>query len=166
MMSSETRTDHGTDTPRPGQFLDAGVVRATAALTNIVLVAAGALLILRPAAGLILITIQSAVFAVAAHRPRRHPYRLLARLIRPAFPAADPEHELPVRFAAKVGLGFTGLALLAALAGFQPAAVVLTLSCAGAAGLNAYGNICLACRAYPRLRLLSASVTRMVRSTD
>lgn len=150
-----------TETPvAPVLYLDARKVRAGAAVSNAVLLAAAALYLSTPAAGAGVLAAQSVVFLLARRSPGRHPYRAAIRYIAPLFPAGEPEHPLPVRFAAAVGATFTLAALAAAAAAAAPLVLALTLGCAFAAGLNAYADLCLACLAYPRLRLLAARLTR------
>nr|WP_033260405.1 DUF4395 domain-containing protein [Kitasatospora setae] len=123
--------------------------RFAAVLTSLVLAAA-----LITGSGLLL-ALQTLVFAVGALAGLRYaPYGWLYRvLVRPRLgPPAELEDARPPRFAQSVGLGFTLVATLGALAGLP----WLTLTAAGlalaAAFLNAAFDYCLGCEFYLLLK--------------
>ena len=129
-------------------------VRAVATVTFLVTaLAAGAFATDAVALGFLLTGVQAAAFVTAIRTPGRHPYRVPARLIVRWFPTGEVEHPLPLRFAAQVGLGFMVVTLLAAVF-YSPLAAVFAAACAGAAALNAFANLCIACHLYPRWQLL------------
>ncbi|WP_245194920.1 DUF4395 domain-containing protein [Kitasatospora phosalacinea] len=102
-----------------------------------------------------LLALQTAVFAAGAlGGHRRAPYGWLYRtLVRPRLtPPAELEDPRPPRFAQYVGLAFTLLATLAALAGLTWLALTLTALALGAAFLNAAFDYCLGCEFYLLLR--------------
>lgn len=147
---------------RPRRLIDSRSVRASAAITNVALLATAALYVIDAASGTALIMVQATIFALAWCRPHAHPYRRLASFILTRFPAGEPEHPLPVRFASAVGFVFMFFALCGAFAGSAPTALLFTIACSTAAALNAYAGICLACLAYPRVRLFTSRISRRV----
>jgi hypothetical protein len=144
---------------RPAVLIDSRSVRASAAITNAVLLAAAFSYLADTATGTVLMFVQATVFAVAWRWPHAHPYRKFAAAIAARFPSGEAEHPRPVRFAAAVGFVFMVLALVGAFTGSPLMALLFTLACSAAAALNAYAGICLACLAYPRLRLLTSRLT-------
>jgi len=129
-------------------------VRAIAAVTFVVTaLAACAFASGLVTLGFLLTGVQAAAFVSAIRTPGRHPYRVPARSISRWFPSGEAEHPLPLRFAAQVGLCFMVVALLAAVYS-GPLAAVFAAACAGAAALNAFANLCIACHLYPRVQLL------------
>jgi hypothetical protein len=122
--------------------------------------AAAALLTGLQIAAIVLLGLQTTAFMIGWRVPRHHPYRFVARRIVGLFTPGPGEHPLPVRFAAFVGLLFSGPALGAAAAGLTAAAATLALVCAIAAALNAFAHLCLACLLYPRLQRLSNKLRR------
>jgi hypothetical protein len=140
----------------PVQLIDPRLVRATAVLSASVLTAAsGALLTDRAGVTVVLLIVQMTAFMLGWRNPKHHPYRHLARRMAVLFPAGPGEHPLPVRFAALVGVAFTGPALVATLSGFSSIAFLFAAACAVAAALNGFGGICLACKLYPRIQRLT-----------
>jgi hypothetical protein len=125
-------------------MLDPRGPRFVAAITTVVLV-----VILATGSGWLALA-QAAVFAVAAVDPRRSPYALVyAGLIRPRLgPPGEWEDIAPVRFAQRVGLGFTLAAAIAYLSGGWVIGTVLAAFALGAAFLNAAFGLCLGCEAY------------------
>jgi len=135
-------------------------VRAVATVTFVVTGAAAVAMFLGfQYLGLALAVLQASVFVRAVRTPDRHPYRLLARPIAVLFPLGEAEHPLPLRFAAQIGCGFIGAALVATPFS-SVAAVVFLASCSLAAALNAFANLCLACLLYPRVQLIGSSMVR------
>lgn len=135
------------------QLIDSRQVRATAALSTAALVTTATSLATDTiAVAVVVLVVQVLAFLAGWRAPSRHPYREVARRLSPLFPQGEAEHPLPMRFAAFVGLLCTAPALLAVLAGWTKLALLLALVCAAAAGLNAFGGICLACQLYPRLQ--------------
>jgi hypothetical protein len=113
-------------------------------------------------AGLVLLAAQTLVFALGALLgPAATPYAwAFRRLVRPHLaPPAELEDPRPPRFAQTVGLLFTAIALIAALAGATTVAVIAVGAALTAAFLNAGFGLCLGCEAYlllHRSRLLTA----------
>jgi len=141
-------TSAGID-PRGPQF--------TAAVTAAVLVAA--LVLLPSAAGVAILAVQAAFFALGAARGVQHtPVAWLFRtVIRPRLAAPDHlEDPAPPRFAQTVGLGFVLVGLIGFATGLDAlgfAAVGLALV---AALLNAVFAFCLGCEAYLLLKRATA----------
>jgi hypothetical protein len=130
--------------------------RVAAALTSAVLALA---LVTPRAASIVLVALQTAVFAVGAFRGVQHtPYAALFRTtLRPRLAAAtELEDPRPPRFAQALGLAFAGVGLVALLAG----AVTLGLVAIGlalvAALLNAVFGLCLGCELYLIIRRATA----------
>ncbi|MCL3817592.1 DUF4395 domain-containing protein [Aeromicrobium wangtongii] len=131
-------------------------LRVVAAITAVVL--AAVLLIPSETVRTILLAVQVAVFAVAACIGLgASPYAVLyQRLVRPRIgPPVELEDSRPPRFAQVVGLAFTGVALVALLAGATTVALVATGFALVAALLNAVVGLCLGCELYLVLRRLS-----------
>jgi len=129
-------------------------VRAVATVTFVVTaLAAGAFASGALIAGFVLAGVQAAAFLSAIRTPARHPYRVPARVISGRFPVGEAEHPLPLRFAAQVGFGFMVATLIAAMIS-TPLATLFAAACAGAAALNAFANLCIACHLYPRVQLM------------
>jgi len=147
--------------PSDSVGVDVRIVRGSALLTFLVTLLAGvALLTGQPTAAVILLAAQVIAFSLGIWRLPAQPWSRLARLtgLYRVFPAGPAEHRLPVRFSQQVGLLCVAPALIATVVGWVPVAVVFTLACAGAAALNAFANLCLACRIYPAWRLVLARV--------
>jgi hypothetical protein len=136
--------------------------RFTASVTLVVF---AVVLLTAPAtAGIVLLAIQTAFFAIGAARgvqftPTAYVFK---KLIRPRLSAPDHlEDPQPPRFAQTIGLGFS----LVALAGYLTDVTLLGQIAAGfalaAAFLNAVFGLCLGCELY----LLLARARRSSRST-
>jgi len=153
MTSSTTPAPAG-----PGGGVDVRIVRASALLTLLITLIAGlALLTGRSTLAVILLAVQVIAFSLGIWRLPAQPWSRIARLtgLFRVFPTGPAEHALPVRFSQQVGLLCVLPALIAALAGWSVVAIVFALACAGASALNAFANICLACRVYPTWRLVT-----------
>ncbi|MFJ4681709.1 MULTISPECIES: DUF4395 domain-containing protein [unclassified Kitasatospora] len=136
-MPSSPVDPHGLIDPRGPRF--------AAVLTSLVLAAA---LITGSTP---LLAAQTLVFAAGAIGGHRYaPYgRLYRALVRPRLrPPAELEDPRPPRFAQAVGLGFTLLATLAAVASLDWLALALTALALAAAFLNAAFDYCLGCEFY------------------
>lgn len=119
------------------------------AITTVVL--ALALVFAGTTFGTILIAWQTLVFALGALVGlQAQPYGVLYRKVisRRLSPATELEDAAPPRFAQAVGLVFMGVALVAALLGATPVAMVATAMALVAAFLNAIFNFCLGCEMY------------------
>ena len=133
----------------PSLQIDPRGPRFTAGVT--VLVVAAVLLTAPAPAGIVLLAIQTVLFAIGAglgvqHTPTAY---LFKKVVRPRLSA--PEHledAAPPRFAQAVGLGFA----LVAVAGYLTGATLLGQIAAGfalaAAVLNAVFGFCLGCELY------------------
>jgi hypothetical protein len=140
-------------TPRPALAgIDPRGPRVAASLTALVL----ALVLVTPRpVSLVLLALQTAVFAVGAVRGVQHtPYAAaFRRLVRPRLaPPAELEDPRPPRFAQALGLAFAGVALVVLLLGATPAGLVLAGLALVAALLNAVFGLCLGCELYLILR--------------
>jgi len=124
-----------------------------AALTSVVLVA---VLLLAPGpAAVVLLGLQTVVFAIGAARGVQHtPYSWLFRtLVRPRLSApAELEDPRPPRFAQTLGLGFAAVGLLGFLTGLDALGLVATGLALVAALLNAVFRFCLGCELYLLIR--------------
>jgi hypothetical protein len=104
--------------------------------------------------GVLLLALQTVVFAVGALRgPSATPYAAVYRsLVRPRLaPPAELEDVRPLRFAQSVGFGFTAVALVSVA--FAPVLALLAIAAAFvAAFLNAVFGYCLGCEVYLLLR--------------
>jgi len=138
------------------------VVRATAAITTLVLAAAVVALQISPSLAVSLLAVQTVVFTVGWVRPRLHPYRGLARTFAGLFGDNTPEHPLPVRFASLVGSLFTVLASALALLGLTAGATAVAFAAMAAAAANAFADWCVACLLYPRVRAVVEPLLRVV----
>lgn len=141
--------------------------RFAATATTVVIALVLLLSSVSQAAALVLLALQTAVFATtAALGPRQGPYgRLFARFVAPRLgPAREREPVAPLRFAQLVGfvfgaVGVVGFALGLALpsAAATLVGVVATAFALVAAILNAAFGLCLGCELYPlALRLRGA----------
>jgi len=122
--------------------------RVAAAVTSVVLAAA---LLSPPPLAIVLIALQTVVFAVGAGLGVQHtPYAWVFRkLVRPRLgPPAELEDAAPPRFAQAVGLVFTTVALVGFLAGATIVGLVATGFALVAALLNAVLGLCLGCEMY------------------
>ncbi len=139
------------------------VATITAALLAVVLLTAPG------AIATTLLAAQTAVFAVGAVRGIQHtPYSwVFRRLVRPRLaPPAHLEDPAPPRFAQSVGLAFTTVALVAALAGATTVAAVAVGLALAAALLNAVFGFCLGCEVYLLLARLRAVAVPAGATTD
>lgn len=119
------------------------------AITTVVL--ALALVFSGTAIGTILLAWQTLVFALGALVGlQAQPYGILYRKViaRRLSPPTEMEDAAPPRFAQAVGLVFMIVALIAALLGATPVAMVATAMALIAAFLNAVFNFCLGCEMY------------------
>lgn len=130
--------------------------RIVAALTSLVL----ALVLVTPLpVAILLLAVQTAVFAVGAVRGVQHtPYAVVfRRLVRPHLSAPhDLEDPRPPRFAQAVGLGFAAIGLIGFLAGSAAVGLVAAGLALVAALLNAVFGFCLGCEIYLLLRRATA----------
>jgi hypothetical protein len=120
-----------------------------AALTAVVL--AAVLLVAPHPAGIALLALQTALFAVGATRGvGKTPHAWLFRtLVRPRLaPPAELEDPAPPRFAQAVGLAFSVVALAAYVVGLTLVGQVATGFALVAALLNAVFGLCLGCEMY------------------
>lgn len=127
-------------------------LRVVAGITAAVL---AAVLVTPDAVRLVLLTVQVAVFAVAALISlQSSPYAVFyAKVVRPRIGApAELEDARPPRFAQVVGLAFTTIALVAVLLGATTVGLVATAFALVAAVLNASVGLCLGCELYLALR--------------
>lgn len=123
--------------------------RFAATLTTLVL--AVVLLAGGGAAGVVVLAVQTLVFALGATRgAATTPYAwLYRRLVRPRLgPPAELEDPRPPRFAQTVGLAFSLVGLVALLAGATTAGLVAVGLALAAAFLNAAFGLCLGCELY------------------
>jgi tellurite resistance protein TehA-like permease len=134
--------------------IDPRGARFAAAVTSLVL---AAVLLSPESLAVVLIALQTAVFAVGAGiGVQRTPYAWVFRtLVRPRL---GPPHELedaaPPRFAQAVGLVFAAVALVGFLAGATTVGLVATGLALVAALLNAVLGLCLGCELYLLIRRL------------
>ncbi|UFU04500.1 DUF4395 domain-containing protein [Ruania suaedae] len=134
------------------QGIDPRGPRVGAAITSILLIA---VIILDPQAGLVVLAVVVASFALgaAAGVGRTWQGLLYRRLIRPRLrPPAELEHPAPPRFAQAVGLVITGLGLTLGLLGVAWAPPVFAGVALVAAFLNAAFGFCLGCEMYLLVR--------------
>lgn len=103
---------------------------------------------------LFLSLLQTFAFLGAIIKPKKHIYRFPARLIREWFPIGEPEHPLPLKFAAQIGFVIMVLATSAGSLSSPKTAMIFAATCAVAAGLNAFANLCIACLLYPRMQII------------
>ncbi len=130
--------------PRGQQF--------AAAVTSVVL---AAVLLSPTSLAIVLIAVQTALFAVAAGLGvQRTPHAWVFRkLVRPRLgPPSELEDAAPPRFAQTVGLAFSTVALVGFLAGATTVGLVATGFALVAALLNAVFGLCLGCELYLLIR--------------
>ncbi|MDD2857814.1 MAG: DUF4395 domain-containing protein [Candidatus Nanopelagicales bacterium] len=133
----------------PRTEVDVRGPRFSAAITLVVL--AAALLTLGSPVAVVLIAIQTVVFALGAFVGlRAQPYGILFRsVVQPRLaPATEFESVAPPRFAALVGFIFTAVALLGLATGLTTVAYVAVSFALAAAFLNAAFGFCLGCEMY------------------
>ena len=141
--------------PRGPQF--------AAALTSVIL--AGVLLLAPRPAGVALLALQVAVFAIGAGwGVQRTPYAWLFKtLVRPRLGApGELEDAAPPRFAQAVGLAFGLVALVGFLTGADLVGLVATGFALTAALLNAVFGFCLGCEIYLLIRRIAPPRTTTV----
>ena len=142
------------------QLIEHRLVRSTAAISTFtLLIAAMANVLGQTLAASVALVVQLIAFTAGWKSPQKLPYKPLARLLRPFFPIGEAEHQLPIRFAALVGLCFTVPALVSTLSGWHTAGIMLTLLCGAASALNAFKGVCLACLIYPRLQITRSRIS-------
>ncbi|MGH1561472.1 DUF4395 domain-containing protein [Mumia sp. DW29H23] len=150
--SSDPRTSASPAGSPAGQ-VDPRGQRFAAAITSVVL--AIALVAVGTPFATVLIALQALVFALGVLAgPSRTPYAaLFVRFVRPRIGApSETEDARPPRFAQSVGLVFTLIALVAAVAGVVPVAAVAVGFALAAALLNAVTGFCLGCEMYLIIR--------------
>lgn len=133
---------------RPPSLIDPRGPRFGAVITSIVLASA---LILGPGSGLVLLIIQTLVFAAGALLGLRHqPYGWIFRtVVRPRLaPPNELEDARPPRFAQAVGLGFAVLGVIGSLSGAAALFYMAVGFALVAALLNAVFDFCLGCEVY------------------
>ena len=146
MTTLDSRTTASTATRRP---IDARGPRFGAVITTVVL--AATLLTIPSTLSLVLLSIQTVVFAlgslVGVHA---QPYGVLFRkVVRPRLGAPTKlEDPAPPRFAQTVGLGFAVVGLIGLVTGATAVAYVAVGFALGAAFLNAAFDFCLGCEMY------------------
>lgn len=151
--------------PEPGSSptrIDPRGPRFAATLTTLVL--AAVLLTAPSTTAVVLLAVQTALFAAGAiGGVQRTPYSwLFRRLVKPRLgPPAELEDPAPPRFAQAVGLAFAVIALANFLVGATGIALVATGFALAAAFLNAAFGFCLGCEVYLLARRVLPS-----RSTD
>ncbi|WP_245672737.1 DUF4395 domain-containing protein [Aldersonia kunmingensis] len=126
--------------------------RFAAWITTAILVAALVVATFSTAAAVVLLAIQTVVFAVSATvGPRRSPYgRIFSTFVAPRLsPVTEREPAAPLRFAQLVGFIFGAAGLVSFLAGVTVLGLVFTGFALFAAFLNAAFGICLGCQIYP-----------------
>ncbi|MDF9714993.1 DUF4395 domain-containing protein [Nocardioides sp. ChNu-153] len=158
-MPPEPHTVAAPERPaRPGaRQIDPRGPQVAAGLTSVVL--ALVLVLGDSTAAVVLLAAQVAVFALgAAAGPQHTPYAWVFRvLVRPRLaPPAELEDVAPPRFAQAVGLVFTGVGLVALLAGAVVVAQVAVGLALVAALLNAVFALCLGCEVYLLARRATA----------
>lgn len=138
--------------PRTPSSVDPRGPRFAATLTTVVLVVV--LVLHATVAGVVLLALQSVVFALGAFRgPSATPYSwLFRRVVRPRLaPPVELEDIRPLAFAQAVGLGFAVIGLAGLI--FVPVVGVIAVAFAlAAAFLNAAFGYCLGCEMYLLLR--------------
>ncbi|MFZ5870329.1 MAG: DUF4395 domain-containing protein [Actinomycetota bacterium] len=134
--------------------VDVRAPRFGAGVTTVVL--ALVLVLGAGAAGITLLAVQAAVFALGAIG--RSPYAwLFARLVRPRLgPTRQTEDPRPPRFAQAVGLAFALLGLAGALAGVTWLFLLAVAAALVAAFLNVAFAFCLGCEMYLLLKRVTA----------
>ena len=147
-MTQSLRAAHTT----PVVGVDPRGPRFAAGITTVVL--ALALVLHATPVGIVLVALQTVVFAFGAFRgPSATPYAaVFRRFVRPRLgPPAELEDTRPLRFAQSVGLGFLVVALIGLA--LVPLLGVLAIAAAFvAAFLNAVFGYCLGCEVYLLLR--------------
>ena len=139
-----------------GSGIDPRGPRFAATLTSVAL---AVVLVAPPPVAVVVLALQTLVFAVGAFRGTQHtPYAWLFRtLVRPRLAAPrELEDPRPPRFAQAVGLGFALVGLAGFAAGLTGLALVATGFALAAALLNAVFGFCLGCEIYLLLQRATA----------
>jgi uncharacterized protein DUF4395 len=158
-------TSNGPSGPTSPVQIDPRGPQFNAMLTSVVL---GLTLITAPGtAGIVLLGIQTALFAIAvAFGVQRTPAAYLFKtLVRPRL--AAPEHledPEPPRFAQGVGLVFAAVGLVGYLSGATVLGAVATGFALAAALLNAVFGFCLGCELYLLIRRVAPARNTAVHS--
>jgi hypothetical protein len=141
-------------------------LRFAAALTSVVL---GLAIVLGPPIGLVLLAVQTLIFAFGAvlglpHQPYTVLYRSLVARQDPALNTLVPEQ--PARFAQALSMLVSVVALLAGIVGANPAFYLFAGAACAAAVVHAAFNYCLGCHLYQRFGHISrhADLTERRRS--
>lgn len=153
MSTSASTTTPTTGTaPAAVAGIDPRGPRVAASLTSLAL----ALVLVTPRPiGVVLLALQTAVFAVGAVRGVQHtPYAAFFRaVLRPRLaPPAELEDPRPPRFAQTLGLVFAVVGLVGFLSGLTAVGLVATGLALVAALVNAVFGLCLGCELYLILR--------------
>ena len=161
---SVTSTPTGTSQQSAGdtsiEQVDVRGPRFAAWITTAVLVAVLVVAAFSVVAAVVLLAIQTVVFALgAALGPRRSPYgRVYATFVAPRVgPPTEREPVAPLRFAQLVGFIFATAGLVSFLAGATTLGLVFAGFALFAALLNAAFGICLGCQIYPLVTRLRPS---------
>jgi len=144
-MSTNTRT-------APPDQVDVRGPRFAAWVTTAVIVATLLAAAVSPLAAAVILSFQTAVFAIGAWRgPRQHPYGLIfGRLVLPRLgPVTEKEPVPPLKFAQLVGFVFAAIGVVGFASGIQLLGLLATGFALVAAFLNAAFGICLGCQIYP-----------------
>ncbi|BDZ42562.1 hypothetical protein GCM10025865_18610 [Paraoerskovia sediminicola] len=138
-----------TATGAPPAQIDARGPRFGAALTSVLL--AVALLLGASTAGLVVLTVVAAGFAVGAVRGAQHTWQgwVFRTLVRPRIGApSEVEDPRPPRFAQQVGFAITGIGAVLGVTVTLMAVPVAAAIALVAAVLNAVFGLCLGCELY------------------
>jgi Domain of unknown function (DUF4395) len=139
-----------------GAGIDPRGPRVAAGLTSVAL---AVVLVTPTPVAVVVLAVQTAVFAIGALRGIQHtPYAGLFRtLVRPRLAApAELEDPRPPRFAQAVGLGFAVVGLVGFATGLTALALLATGLALAAALLNAVFGFCLGCEIYLLLQRATA----------
>jgi len=139
-----------------GARIDPRGPRFAATLTSVAL---AVVLVAPTPVAVVVLALQTVVFAVGAFRVIQHtPYAWLFRtVVRPRLKAPrELEDPRPPRFAQAVGLGFALVALVGFATGLTALALVATGFALAAALLNAAFGFCLGCEIYLLLQRATA----------
>ena len=157
-MSTPRSQVTGSEPAPTGPGIDPRGPRFTASVTLVLF--AVVLLIAPSPAGIALLAVQTAFFAVGAgfgvqHTPTAY---LFKKVVRPRLSVPDHlEDPVPPRFAQAVGLGFAVIALIGYLAGATLLGAIAAGFALAAALLNAVFGYCLGCEVYLLARRLTAT---------
>ena len=133
-------------------LIDNRLVRSNALLTTFLL---GATLFVPRLLGIALLVLQAFAFSASIWFPKMSPGPSLSRrlFLVKLFKKGESEHSKPIRFSQQVGLLFVLPSLILLMFGFS-AGLVLVAFCFTASALNAFFGLCIACKLYPRVRLV------------